>query len=293
MRSTRSLTILALGCLAVTAVATVVCLAQEPPRADRERKDHQPSARVEVVPFEMLPSNHMVVRAKLNGKGPYRLIFDLGSPVTLLGGKAAEESGAIPKNAPRSFLFGVRGEGELKTVEVGGLTAKDVPVMVMDHPALKALAGFLGKPLDGIMGYTFFAHYRTTIDYKAREMTFSPIDFEVKDLIRDIQDRMLGPKVARERVLAPRGIWGLSVGAPEGGVAAAGVPITAVRAGSPAAAAGLRVGDILTTLDGRWTTSIANTYAAAATVDPGTAVPVVVRRGGQEKTLTVTPVEGL
>ena len=31
-----------------------------------------------VVPFSMLPSNHMVVQATINGKGPYRLIFDLG-----------------------------------------------------------------------------------------------------------------------------------------------------------------------------------------------------------------------
>jgi hypothetical protein len=273
------------GCLAVTAG-----LVRGPLRADRP--DKRTDAPM-VVPFEMLPSNHMVVRAKLNGKGPYRLIFDLGSPVTLLGGKTAEETGAIPKDAPRAILFGVRGEGKLKTVEVGGLTARDVPVVVMDHPALKALAGFLGKPLDGIMGYTFFAHYRTTIDYKAREMTFVPVEFEVKDLIKDIQERMLGPKVARERVLEPHGLWGLSVGAPEGGVDSPGVPITVVRTGSPAAAAGLKVGDVLTSLDGRWTASIADAYAAAATVSPGTAVPVVILRDGHEQTVTVTPVEGL
>ena len=58
------------------------------------------------VPFELLPSNHMVVRAKINGKGPFRLIFDLGSPVTLLGNATAEASGVVEADAPRIFLFG-------------------------------------------------------------------------------------------------------------------------------------------------------------------------------------------
>ena len=53
------------------------------------------------MPFEMLASNHMVVEAKINGKGPYRLIFDLGAPITLLSNKAAEASGAIkPRTRP-------------------------------------------------------------------------------------------------------------------------------------------------------------------------------------------------
>src|SRR5262249_61540860 len=37
-----------------------------------------------VVPFEMLATNHMVVRARINGQGPYRLIFDIGAPITLV-----------------------------------------------------------------------------------------------------------------------------------------------------------------------------------------------------------------
>src|SRR5262245_14342455 len=47
------------------------------------------------VPFSMLPSNHMLVRAMINGKGPYRLIFDLGAPITLLGNRASETSGVV------------------------------------------------------------------------------------------------------------------------------------------------------------------------------------------------------
>ena len=245
------------------------------------------------VKFEMLPSNHMVVRAKINGKGPYRLVFDLGAPITLLSNRASEAAGVVKPEAPRSFLFSMRGEAEVKTFEVGDLTARDVPVIVFDHPTVKALGGFFRGPLEGILGFTFFARYRTTIDYQARTMTFEPVDFEVRNLLKDLPERMAGPKVARRRVLAPGGLWGLSVGAPAADPGAPGVPIRTVLPDSPASRAGLKPGDILTTLDGRWTTTVADTYAAASGVPAGQAVPVVILRDGQELTLSVTPKPGL
>src|SRR5262245_52344586 len=98
------------------------------------------------VPFKMLPSNHMVVSAKINGEGPFRLVFDLGSPVTLLGNRAAERSGVVKKGAPKAFLFGTRGEATIKSLEMGDLKAKDIPVIVLDHPVVKALGEF-GRPL--------------------------------------------------------------------------------------------------------------------------------------------------
>jgi len=245
-----------------------------------------------VVPFEMLASNHMVVRAKVNGKGPFRLVFDLGAPITLLSNKAGEASGVVKKDAPRSLVFAMRGEARVETLEVGGLSAKDLPVVVLDHPVLTALGGFLGRPLDGIIGFTFFARYRTTIDYQAREMTFEPVTYAMRDLMKELPKRLTGPKVAGRRVLAPGGVFGLTVGEPEGGPASPGVPIVVVRPGSPAADAGLKAGDVLSTLDGRWTASVSDTYAAAAAAEPGRPVEAVVLRDGHELTLKITPREG-
>lgn len=258
-------------------------------------QDLKPTAKGETVtvPFQMLPSNHMVVEAKLNGKGPYRFIFDLGAPVTLVSNRAAEASGAIDKKAPKSFLMGARGEGKVKSLEAGYLVATDLPILVMDHPALTALSGFFTKPLDGIIGYTFWAHYKLSIDYQAKQMTFSPVDFEVKDLMKDLPNRMSGPKVAKAVVLAPKAFWGLTLSDPLGGLATEGVPIKGVLEGSPAAIAGIKAGDILTTLDGRWTSSISDIYAAAAGVEPGKTAEVIVLRDGKEVTLVVTPREGL
>jgi S1-C subfamily serine protease len=55
----------------------------------------------------------------------------------------------------------------------------------------------------------------------------------------------------------------------------------------------VKAGDRLLTLDGRWTDSVADCYTAAGFVKAGTAVTVVVKRGGKEKELTVKPAAGL
>ena len=274
--------------LAPAALLAAVALAP----ADEAAKE-QDAVKKATVPFEVLATKHILVKATINGRGPFRLIFDVGSPVTLLGGTAAEEAKVIKGDAPRAFLFGARGEAEVDSLKVGDLEAKELPVLVMDHPLLGALGKALGRRIDGLIGYTFFARYRTTIDYQAREMTFEPVPFKVRNLMQDLPDRLAGPRVARERVLAPGALWGLAVGRPADGVAAAGVPVLAVAPGSPAEAAGLRPGDILTTLDGRWTATVADAYAAAAGVAPGRPAPVVVLRDGKELTLTVTPRDGI
>jgi hypothetical protein len=244
------------------------------------------------VPFEMLPTNHMLVEAQINGKGPYRLIFDLGAPITLLSNRASEATGVVKADAPRSFLFSMRGEAEVGKLQVGELTATKLPVIVFDHPVLAALGGAVDRRIDGIMGFTFFARYKTTIDYQAHKMTFEPVDFAVRDLLKDLPDRMMGPKVTRHRVLAPLGVWGLRLGEPTGALDSPGVSIAVVEGGSPAHRAGLQSGDVLISLDGRWTTSIADVFHAAADVEPGRATTVVILRDGKEQTLNVTPAEG-
>jgi hypothetical protein len=275
----------------LAAIGTGLGAAQEPATAEAPKKDRAASKKA-VVPFVMLPTNHMMVEAKINGKGPYRLIFDLGAPITLLSNRASESSGVVQADAPRAFLFGMRGEAEIDRLQAGGLTVEKLPVIVFDHPVLTALGDVIGRRLDGIMGFTLFARYRTTIDYQTRQMTFEPVDYRVRDLLKELPDRMLGPKVARQRVLSPTGVWGLRLGRPTGGLDDPGVPVAAVVEGSPADRGGLKPGDVIITLDGRWTATVADVFAAAADAEPGRAAEVVILRDGREMTLTVTPAEG-
>jgi hypothetical protein len=244
------------------------------------------------IPFQILPTNHMLVEVRINGKGPYRLVFDLGAPITLLNNRVSEAAGVVKASAPRSFLFGMRGEAEVDKLEVGDLTVAKLPVIVFDHPFLSALEDLTDRRIDGLIGFTFFARYKTTIDYQARQMTFEPIDYRVRDLLKELPDRLLGPKVTRERVLAPAGIYGMRLGKTVGGLDEPGVLITKVLAGSPAERAGMRAGDVLVTLDGRWTTSVADVFHAAATIELGRETTAVIYRDGKEQSLTIHPVDG-
>jgi hypothetical protein len=246
------------------------------------------------VPFELIKSQHIVVQVKVNGKGPYRLIFDTGAPVTLINNKVARAGGVFPKDfrPPLFALFGSVGEFKIKTLEVGDVKAHNLPAIVMDHPTVEAISKYVG-PIDGIVGFSFWGRYRLSIDYQAKEMTFVPTKYRPPDLMQKIMKTLAAPSgPAKKVVLAPAGQWGFRVHKGAGDTEP-GVTVQEVMPGSAAAAAGLKAGDRLLVLDGRWTDSVADCYAAASHVQPGTPAPVRIRRGRKEQELTITVQPGL
>src|SRR5947209_2630434 len=72
------------------------------------------------VPFGLIQTQHMTVMVKVNGAGPFRLIFDTGAPVTLLDNRVAKEAGLIKKDTKGAVvpLFGGIGQYKVKTLEV-------------------------------------------------------------------------------------------------------------------------------------------------------------------------------
>jgi hypothetical protein len=254
----------------------------------------EPKAKPVAVPFELLKTKHMTVQIKVNGKGPYRVIFDTGAPVTVLNNKIAKESGLLRgAKKPAIGLFGGGGQATAETLQVGDLVARDVPVIVMDHPTVAAVSRVLG-PIDGIVGFPFFARYRMTLDYQKQEMTFIPNSYDPPDVMQAMMAALLTlrDKPQGKDVLAPAAQWGMVV-AKESNDDAAGVTIKEVLPGGAAAAAGLKAGDRLLTLDGRWTDTVHDAYRAAGHVKAGSAVPVTVQRDGKAVELTVKPAAGL
>jgi hypothetical protein len=248
------------------------------------------------VPFELIQTKHIAVQIKINGKGPYRVIFDTGAPVTLLNTKIAKESGVLGKNAKGGGfgLFGMAGQAKIKELQVGDLKAADVPAIIMDHPTVDAISKALG-PIEGIVGFPFFARYKMTLDYQAKEMTFVPNGFNPPDVMASLMTTimaMMNDKQPPPKILAPAAQWGLVV-TKKADDDEPGVTIKEVRSGSAAAAAGLKAGDRLLTLDGRWTDTVADTYTAAGFVKPGQAAKVVVKRGDKEIEVAVKPVSGI
>src|SRR4051794_31555486 len=89
----------------------MAALLAAPARADTPAKTPAPTDLTKgVVPFEILKTGHMTVQVKVNGKGPYRLIFDTGAPINLLNNKIAKEAGLLKGvRQPAFALFGSMG----------------------------------------------------------------------------------------------------------------------------------------------------------------------------------------
>lgn len=241
------------------------------------------------VPLQLLDSRHLAIQARINGKGPFRMILDTGSPVTLLSGNAAQQCGLMtPQAVKQPTIMGMYGLGAVHTLQVGDIQVKDFDVMIMNHPIVELLAEVEGR-IDGILGLTFFSHYRTTIDYANKMVSFTPVSYQPPNVIASVISRMMaGDK--NERVIAPASLWGLAVDKPD---SAAGVRITRVFAQSAAESAGLKAGDRLLTLDGRWTDSVADCFEAASFVRPGQTVMVKLLRDGKQIELPISPRTGL
>ena len=254
-------------------------------------------AKASVVPFELLPSGHMAVMVKVNGEGPYRLIFDTGAPITLLDNKVAKAAGLL-KDVPEPLFsfFGSKGEVKVKELQVGDQKVPDMTAIVMDHPTVdaisKAFEKKLGGPINGIVGFPFFSRFKITLDYQAKTITLLPNGFKPPDVMKAMMAALMEAGTGEPKILAPAAQWGM-IAAKETADKEDGVTIQSVLPDSPAAAAGLKTGDRLLTLDGRWTDNLVDLYTAAGYVKPGETAPVVVKRGGKELTLKVKPAAGL
>lgn len=255
---------------------------------------HGDEARAPVsVPFELITTQHIVVQVKVNGKGPYRLILDTGAPDSLVSNRVAREARLRPvqEAQPALPIFGARGQFRIDSLEIGGLKAEDLSAMVLDHPAVTAISGIAG-PVEGILGFTFFARYRMTIDYERKRLSFEPTAYRPGDVMQDMIKRVLaGSQTRTPRVLAPGSLLGVRIKAAD--KEEAGVLVAEVLAEGAAAAAGMQPGDRLLSLAQRWTDSVADLFVAAGQLRPGVPVDAVVVRQGKELVLKLTPRSGL
>jgi hypothetical protein len=288
MTRTKLLAILLGLAAALPAVADDKPKEKDPPKADDKPI---------VVPIELLPSRHFVVQVKLDGKGPYRFILDTGAPLTIMNSKTAKDAGLTKKASGGGLLgaFGGMNQVEVPTMEIGGVKAVKTNAVVMDHPTVQAISDAFKKesgPIEGLIGFPFFARYSMTVDYQKKELTFTPNGYKPGDYMADMMDSLTKlDERNKPRVVKPAGLWGLDV-EKEKDDEKDGVTVKAVYADGPAAKAGVKAGDRVLTIDGRWTDSVGDAAVATSLVKVGKAVPVVVLRDGKEQKLTLTPTVG-
>jgi hypothetical protein len=200
----------------------------------------------------------------------------------------------------------------------GGAQLTDIRARVEDPFQLVGMnaLGLPGASIDGILGFMVLARYRIELDPTRDRMTWTKLDYEPGDPPtpeRPARQGDLPPAKTRainlhdplarivalatggkqpEDQLHPRGFFGIELTEAAGVVRAADV-----LAGSPAAGAGVRPGDILIRVHDRAAASIEAVREAVAVVQPGDRVVLAVRRntgpGTEVLSLTLTAGEGL
>lgn len=242
------------------------------------------------VAMEMLPSRHFVVSTKINGEGPFRMILDTGAPITLINSAVGKKTGLTKKGG--GGLFGGMNTVPVKELTVGGVSASDTSAVVMDHPTVKAISDAFedqGGPIVGIVGFPFFAKFAMTVDYQKKELTLTPNGYRPGDYMQDLMKNLMNADALNKpRTVMVGGLWGFEVGK-EKDDDKDGVTLLTVYDGTPAAKAGLKAGDRLLTLDGRWTDTVGDATVAASLVKPGKAAELKLTRDGKELKASVTP----
>jgi len=252
---------------------------------DRPRRDD------DSISCELLKTRHLAVSATINGRGPFRLIFDTGSPVVLLSSRVANEAELRGPGQRKLAKAAGAMPGQLivPSIELGNAKAEKVPAIVFDHPTLKAIEGVTGQ-IDGIIGFPFFARYKTTVDYANLTIKLEKSDFQPDDVMQTMMKVMFEGK-RKPATIGSAGQWGIVVTKPIDD-SEPGVVISKVFAQTPASESGLREGDRLLTIDSMWTESEEDCLRAAAMVEPDRRAAVGIRRGNQNMTLQIQPREG-
>ena len=114
----------------------------------------------------------IVLAARVNGKGPFRLVLDTGSTHTALSTKTAEAVGApVVAKAPMGSAAGSRETlvVHVHSLDVGSLTVSNLLASVIDFTEI---AG--GNRIDGVIGHDALAALRYTIDFRQRQVVWSP-----------------------------------------------------------------------------------------------------------------------
>jgi molybdopterin-binding protein len=266
------------------------------PAATLARPPADPPASF-AIPYRLTDSNHILVRAKINGKGPFNLILDTGAPAVFITKAVAKKAGLDVGDTPVATFKSFELEGGLKVAEVKAAVQDLVQIDGMNG------LGLAGVELHGVIGYNVLAQFRITYDFTADKLTFEPLPgFTPRvpgriavDKADDIQ--AMGPMLKMLAALSgmkpnfeivPRGFVGIEVEDVKGQVV-----VRKVIADSPAAKAGLKAGDVIQSIKATDIASSEDLAKALAKAGAGTRFRLTVKRGDTTEDLTLELGKGL
>jgi hypothetical protein len=292
-----------------TALALLLCLApgvtavrddkkdkdkKEDKKDDKKpKKENQP---VEI-PYKFTSANHIVVRAKINGKGPFNLILDTGAPAFHFTVEAAKKA---------KLKADDNGWANLDRFELeGGLIIKKARARVETPFQLKGMngLGLAGMEVHGLLGYDVLSRFRMTFNFNSDKLIFTELDYkpeqpaslkgkggggglgglEIMGQAMEFAGKFLKRKTAPDVVL--RGFFGMTLEEGDGHP-----KVASVLEKGPAGEAGLKKGDVITHVGDKEVKKVADVMTAAVKAGK---VKVKIERDGKADEVTLETKEGI
>jgi hypothetical protein len=250
-----------------------------------------------LVPYRLTPTQHVLVRAKINGKGPFNFILDTGAPALFMVNKVAEKAGVEANR---------RGLSKVDRFEIeGGVVFEDAQGRVEDLFQIEGMngMGLAGVELHGVIGYNLLAQYRIQFDFTKDKLAWNKLEFDPPAIARmggrggspglDALGSMMKfvgalmgirPNFAVE----PRGFLGAELVDDDGNVT-----VKRLLAEGPAAKAGLRVGDRIARFEKDEVNDVAAFTKRLNELAGGAKVTLTIVRDKQDMPITIELGRGL
>jgi hypothetical protein len=283
--------------LAALLIASGVAL-----RADKpENKAAEPTKvlRSFDIPYKTTTPKHIVVRLKFNDKGPFNFILDTGAPALIVATKVGNKAGLKVNES---------GWATINKLEVeGGLVMNKITARVETPFQLEGMngMGLAGLEVHGLMGYAALAKYRMEIDFSKDKMRWHELDYkpvapmglggkgsggqgglEMFGTIMKSLGGFLGRKATPEVILS--GFSGMTLKQGEE------YPVVeAILEKGPAGMAGLKVGDLITKVQGRGVSSVSDVLARTRSLGAGSKIVFTVQRENKTVEIKFTASEGI
>jgi hypothetical protein len=248
------------------------------------------------VPYRLGPTRHVLIRAKINGKGPYNLVLDTGAPLLILARKLESQIGVRPDRGGWAMLDRFETEG--------GVVVEKQTARFDDLYQLEGMngLGLAGTEIHGLVGYPVLARFKIEYDFTKPNLRWTLLDQVPEDVPRKAMGgsgagglnamgavmksmgQFLGINKFPQPV--PRVFFGIAVVELNGKLI-----VESVLPGGPASAC-MAALDQLTAIDGVATPSLAAFARAQAAVKFGDTVQIAFVHDGQERQCVITPERG-
>jgi hypothetical protein len=263
--------------------------------------DPKPDAKTFEVPYRLTAVKHIVIRAKINGKGPFNFILDTGAPALFIDPAAADKAGVKADKGGWGTFDSFEIEGGVAIPKAKGRIEKPFQLEGMNG------LGLGGVELHGMIGYNLLSKYRMEIDFTKDKMVWTELDFkpeapkgiggaagagglEVMGSLMKGLGAFLGAKAEPDYEL--RGCLGVELADPDK-EKEDGPVVKAVIENGPAGKSGLKPGDKVTKVQGRTVTTVEDVERFALKVRAGDEVKLTVKRGSDVKEITFKAGEGI